>query len=306
VATKTQQRSHHQELKEDALVTWSFQAWDKIQGNFRILGIAAGIVLAVILAVVWVGRAQTKAEGEANRVLAEASANYWQGGYSRAIQLSDQVMSDYKTTKAANDARRIKGDALFWSGSFDSAATLYKDYIAHASGSSPVRAAVEQSLAFALESKRDFAGAAAQFEKIAPTQPDRNSEADMLLCAGRSYAEAGQNDKARALYQRVADDYKDSPSLSHDAEVYLGELSGAVAKDTPHPAAIVAQPAPAPSNSPLQMGMPPNVQVSTSNGANTATGKVTVTSTKSTPAKLAPKPVAAPPAATAPTKSGGK
>jgi tetratricopeptide (TPR) repeat protein len=264
-------------MKEDALVTWAFQTWDKVQGNFRVLGIAFGVLVATFLAVVWVGRAQTRAEGEANRILAEASANYWQGGYSRAIQLDDQVLGDYKTTKAANDARRMKGDALFWSGAFDSAATLYKDYLSHAPSNSPVRGAVEQSLAFALESKRDFAGAAALFEKLAAAQPDRNSEADMIMNAARSYAEGGQKDKARALYTKVADQYKET-TFARDAEVFEGELAGAVAKDTPHPVAVVPQAAPvSASPSMIRMGSPSNVKVTSSAGG--AMGNVKVTST---------------------------
>jgi TolA-binding protein len=267
VATKTQQKSHHHELKEDVLVTWAFQAWDRIQQNFRVIGIGLGVIVAVVLAVVWIGHAQARAEGEANRVLAEASSNYWQGGYARAIQLSDQVLSDYKSTKAANDARRMKGDALFWSGSFDSAATLYKDFLSHSPADSPVHIAVQQSLAFALESKKDYAGAAALFEQLVPTAPDRNSAADMLLCAARAYAEAGQKDKARLLYQKVVDEYKDT-TLYRDADVFLGELSAPEAKDTPHPAAIVA---PKPTANPTS-----NFKLAgQSMGAN---GNVTVTS----------------------------
>jgi TolA-binding protein len=267
VATKTQQKSHHHELKEDVLVTWAFQAWDRIQQNLRVIGIGLGVIVAVVLAVVWIGHAQARAEGEANRVLAEASSNYWQGSYARAIQLSDQVLSDYKSTKAANDARRMKGDALFWSGSFDSAATLYKDFLSHSPADSPVHIAVQQSLAFALESKKDYTGAATLFEQLVATAPDRNSAADMLLCAARSYAEAGQKDKARVLYQKVVDEYKDT-SLYRDADVFLGELSAPEAKDTPHPAAIVA---PKPTANPMS-----NFKVAgQSMGAN---GNVTVTS----------------------------
>jgi tetratricopeptide (TPR) repeat protein len=289
VATKTQHRSsHHHELKEDVLVTWAFQVWDKIQDNLRVIGIVAGILVAAGLAVVWVQRAQARAEGEANRVLAEASANYWQGGYARAIQLADQVLSDYKTTRAANEARRMKGDALFWSGSFDSAATMYQDYLSHAGARTPVKDAVEQSLAFALESKRDFKGAAAAFEQLASTAPDRNSAADMLMCAARAYEEGAQPDKARALYMKVTNEYKDT-TFGKDAEVFLGELSAPVARDTPHPAAVVA-----PTKSNLPPGMPPGLQMSAPSGSS-AMGKVTVTSKPSATAK---KP--------APAKTGGK
>jgi tetratricopeptide (TPR) repeat protein len=224
--TRTSERSSHREMKEDVLVTGAFRASDWVQRNLRVVGIALGVVVVAGLASIWIGRAQAKAEGEANRILAEASANYWQGGYNRTIQLADQVLSDYKTTKAANDARRMKADALFWTGSFDSASVLYQEYLDKDKADTPVRHAVQQSLAFSLESKKDFPAAAKMFEQLAPTAPDRASTADFLMSAARAYRNANQPDKAKALYEKVANEYKDT-SFARDAEVELGELAAA-------------------------------------------------------------------------------
>ena len=224
--TRTTERSHSRELKEDVLVTTAFQAGDWVQRNLRTIAIAVGVVVAAILATLWITKAQAKAEGEANRILAEASANYWQGGYNRTIQLTDQVLEGYKTTKAANDARRMKADALFWSGSFDSAATLYQEYLKHERADSPLHEAVTQSLAFALESKKDFPAAAKQYEALAPTAPDRASAADFYMSAARAYTLANDRAKAKAIYEKVAQEYKDT-TFGRDAEVMLGELMAA-------------------------------------------------------------------------------
>jgi tetratricopeptide (TPR) repeat protein len=209
--TRTTERSSHREMKEDALVTSAFQAGDWAQRNLRVLGIALAVLVAAVLGTIWITKAQAKAEGEANRILAEASANYWQGGYNRTIQLTDQVLEGYKSTKAANDARRMKADALFWSGSFDSAATLYQEYLKHERSDSPLHDAVTQSLAFAA---------------LAPTAPDRASAADFYMSAARSYALANDRAKAKALYEKVAQEYKDT-TFGRDAEVMLGELMAA-------------------------------------------------------------------------------
>jgi len=238
--TKTVERSAHREMKEDVLVTRAFQATDWVQRNLRTVGIVLGAIVAAALITVWITKAQAKAEGEANRILAEASANYWQGGYTRTIQLADQVLSDYKTTRAANDARRMKGDALFWSGSFDSAATLYKEFISHESAGSPIRAAVQLSLASALESTRDFAGAAKEYEGLVATAPDRNNGADLLMSAARSYRAANQADKAKVIYEQVANEYKET-TFARDAEVMLGELAAQGGVTSPAPAAAPAK-----------------------------------------------------------------
>src|SRR5688500_7527813 len=91
--------------------------------------------------------ANAKKESEARATLAEASTAYWSGNYVRTVQLADQVIADAGGTKAATDARRMKADALFWQGSFDSAATLYQEVLSRDRTESPMRTAVQQSLA---------------------------------------------------------------------------------------------------------------------------------------------------------------
>src|SRR5262245_64298784 len=169
--------------------------------------------------------ANKKKEAEARTTLAEASTAYWAGNYIRTAQLADQVIADAGGTKAALDALRMKGDALFWQGSFDSAATLYQQYLSREGKGSPMRTAVQQSLAFALESKKDFAGAAKLYEEIAGAAPDRSNAADFYMAAGRAYRGAGQPDKAKAMFSKVADEYKET-TFARDAEVALGELAG--------------------------------------------------------------------------------
>ncbi|MEP7028855.1 MAG: hypothetical protein ABI960_09700 [Candidatus Eisenbacteria bacterium] len=225
---KKHDRISHREMKEDVLVTRAFQSLDWVQRNLRTVAIAVGAVVIAALVTMWISKAQAKAEGDANRILAEASANYWQGGYNRTIQLADQVLDGYKTTRAANDARRMKADALFWSGSFDSAATLYQEFLSHERADSPIKAAVQQSLAAALESKRDFAGAAKLYEELAPGAPDRNATADLYMSAARAYRNANQADKAKALYEKVANEYKET-TFARDAEVMIGELMAGAA-----------------------------------------------------------------------------
>jgi tetratricopeptide (TPR) repeat protein len=210
-------------MKEDALVTWSFQAWDWVQKNLRIvLGVVGGLVL-VIVALAFVRGANARAEAEAGRILAEASTSYWQGSYARTIQLTDQVIEGFGTTKAANDARRMKADALFWEGSFDSAATLYQEVLDKDKRDSPIRNAVQQSLAYALESSNQPAEAAKLYEELAQKAPNRSIAADLYMAAARSYAAAKQDEPAKKLYTKVATEYKDT-NFAREADIALGEL----------------------------------------------------------------------------------
>jgi tetratricopeptide (TPR) repeat protein len=214
-----------QELKEDAFVTWVYDTTDKVQRNWVPVAVAIGTVVVLALGGWMWTRANAKREGEARTTLAEASTAYWSGNYVRTAQLADQVMADAGGTRAAVDAMRIKADALFWQGSFDSAATLYQQVLGKDKGDSPLRTATQQSLAFALESKRDFAPAAKLYEEVAAKAPDRANAADFYMAAGRAYRLAGQADKAKAMFEKVATEYKET-SFARDAEVALGELAG--------------------------------------------------------------------------------
>lgn len=214
-----------QELKEDAFVTWVYDTTDRVQRNWMPVAAAVGVVVVLALGAWMWSRANAKKEAEARTTLAEASTAYWSGNYARTVQLADQVIADAGGTKAALDALRMKADALFWQGSFDSAATLYQEVLDKDKTDSPVRAAVQQSLAFSLESKKDFAGAAGLYEEIAARAPDRTNAADFYMAAGRAYRGAGQADKAKAMFDKVAREYKET-TFARDAEVALGELAG--------------------------------------------------------------------------------
>lgn len=214
-----------QEIKEDAFIEGIYDLWERARRNLGlVLGVAGVLVVLGAGLLLW-SRAQEVREAEARTVLAEASTSYWAGNYPRTVQLADQVMADAGGTKAALDAMRMKADALFWQGSFDSAATLYQEVLAKDRRNSPMRTAIQQSLAFALESNKDPAGAAALYEEIAAKAPDRTNAADFYIAAGRAWRAAGQPAKATAAFTRVAHDYKET-TFARDAEVALGELEG--------------------------------------------------------------------------------
>ncbi len=215
-----------QELKQDAFVEGAYGAWDWVRAHRNLVFGALALVVVVAGGIALWRNQVARQDAAARGTLAEASASYWSGDYVKTIQLADQVMNDAGGTPAAIDAKRMKADALFWQGSFDSAATLYKDVLRAQPAGSPMQTATEQSLAFALESSKDFAGAAKYYESVATKAPDRSNAADFYLAAGRANRLAGDTKKAQALYEKVATEYKET-TFARDAEVALGEMLAA-------------------------------------------------------------------------------
>lgn len=211
--------------KEDpVVVAWvRFQDW--FLENIRVVLIAAGIVVAVVvIGGLWLKNradAETKASGK----LAEASALYWRGEYGPLSQRAIDIRRDYPGTKAAAEATRMLGDAYFWQGDFKKAVDSYNEYLTKIPASSPLRPGIDRSLAQAYESQRQFKEAAAQYEKTAKEFPARMDQADMLMAAGRSYEAMSDYAHAKTIFQKVADDYSDTP-FSNDAELRLGEIEG--------------------------------------------------------------------------------
>ena len=211
--------------KEDpVVVTWvRFQDW--FLENIRVILAAVGIVVAVVvIGALWL-KSRADAEQKASGKLAEASALYWRGEYGPLSQRAVDIRRDYPGTKAAAEATRMLGDAYFWRGDFKKAIDSYNEYLKNTPASSSLRPGIDRSIAQAYESQRQFKEAATQYEKSSKEFPARMDQADMLMAAGRSYEAMADYTHAKATFQKVANEYSDTP-FSNDAEMRLGEIEG--------------------------------------------------------------------------------
>ena len=115
---------------------------------------------------------------------------YWQGDYARSLQLAKQVAQEFPSTASGNDAHRLAGDNAYWDGDFKTAVTEYRAYLSsRRRESSPTRRA--RSLAYALESNKQYPEAATEYEGLVG-KLDRESSAEFLADAARSYRAANR------------------------------------------------------------------------------------------------------------------
>src|SRR5204862_7115448 len=146
-------------------------------------------------------RARAASEDEAAGKLAEANALYWQGEYSRSLELSRQIAQQYPSTPSGVDAHRLAGDNAYWDGDARTAVTEYRAYLAHAKKGLLTDAA-RRSLAYALESSKQYAEAASTYESLVGVF-DRESSAEFLAAAARCYRALGRPADAVKSLQRL-------------------------------------------------------------------------------------------------------
>jgi tetratricopeptide (TPR) repeat protein len=186
------------------------------------LGVLGAIVVVAGIAYYTIQNNRTQ-ENLASKKLAEADMMFWQGDYDRAKTTADEVAKAYGSTPSGADAHRISGDASFWKGNFKASVTEYKGYLSR-NGSGTVAQSVRRSLAYALDSDKQYAEATKAYDALVGVF-DRETSAEMLAAAARCALET--NDKAGAIqrFKRITDEFGDTTG-AQAARVRLAELGG--------------------------------------------------------------------------------
>ncbi|HYM80762.1 MAG TPA: tetratricopeptide repeat protein [Candidatus Limnocylindria bacterium] len=190
----------------------------------RIVLGAVAVLIAAAAVTFFTLRARAAADEQAAGRLAEANIFYWQGDYPRALQLSKQIYEQYGSTASGNDAHRLAGDAAFWSGDFKNAIAEYRRYLERTSRGLLADAA-RRSLAYALESDRQFDEAARAYEALVG-KFDRTSSGEFLMASARAYRDGKKPDQAIERLQRLVDEFGDTP-YGGPAVIELSELKAA-------------------------------------------------------------------------------
>jgi predicted negative regulator of RcsB-dependent stress response len=192
--------------------------WER---NGRIgLGVLAGLLVIGVMGYFFMRSKQADEEAAAGK-LAEASLLYWQGDYQRSLQLARDTATRYASTPSGLDAHRQAADAAYWGGDFKTAIAEYRRYLAK-NNKGLLADAAHRSLAYALESDRQFVDAAHEYEALIG-RFDRGSSAEFLEAAARCYVGAGQPQQAQDRLRRLVDEFGETDAADM-ARVELAEL----------------------------------------------------------------------------------
>lgn len=185
-----------------------------------VLGVFAAVI-AVVAIFYFVQRGRLANEEAAAQRLAEANLFFWQGQYTQSLDIARDVSTQFSGTKSGVDAYRLIGDNAFWTGDYAAAAEAYRTYL-DKEKSGLLHDAVSRSLAYTLETQGQYAEAGALYASLVG-KFDRESDAEFLVAAARSYREAGQDAEAVKHLQRLVDEYGET-SYARSGREMLAEL----------------------------------------------------------------------------------
>ena len=185
--------------------------------------VVGGTVVVLGLIGWFVALSGKRKEAFAGRALDEARTVAEQGNLPLAASELQKVVTTYAGTRAAQEAVITLNQVRLVNGQTELAAVGLQEFIK--SGPEPhYKAPAYSLLGRALENSRRPADAADAYLNASAAAEVDYLKADLLLDAGRAFANAGQRDKAIEAYRRVLKDYPKTSSRA-EAEVRLAELT---------------------------------------------------------------------------------
>ena len=211
------------EIKEDTLVTVYFKVRKFIQKHSRYLNIGLLAIPVIVIVAVLMVRSKRNAEFNAAEQLSVAEQSYQTADYSTSIDALAQIINGYPGTRAAGEAAFYLGNVYFLTEDYNQAEKYYQLYINDYTDHDLYSVSSMAGIAACYENQGRFIDAALQYEKAANRYDDLFYVPFYLKDTARCYALAGENEKAKRVYQTVLDQYPES-NLQEEIEFILQTL----------------------------------------------------------------------------------
>ena len=201
------------EIKEDPLVTYYVRAQKFIQNHSRHLNIGLIAFVAIIVIGIFIVRSKKKADILAGGKLGIAEQYYSVMNYTRAIDEFTSIISTYSGTRAAGRATFYLANAYFEQGDFENAEKYYRMYIEDYGKNRLLAASSWAGSAACMESRADYAEAAAIYEKTGRKFSDLFQAPYYLKDASRCYILAGNDEAGKSILEYIKGNYPNSPII---------------------------------------------------------------------------------------------
>jgi tetratricopeptide (TPR) repeat protein len=227
MAVQTSERtSERQKARQNLLVTLYARTLLFFDENRNLAyGILAGLVLlgAGIAGYVYYQNQQAQ---QAQRALGQVVSTYEQGNYQVALDGTEStpglidISNQYGGTAAGNLATYYAADALYQTGQYDRALTFFQRF---EKDDDVIGASAYAAQAAIHESRENYDRAGELYQQAATFYESDFTTPRYLLSAGRAYEQAGSYAAARSAYERIQNDYPDTPQ-AEDATRFLARI----------------------------------------------------------------------------------
>jgi len=216
------------EIKQDKLVETYYKLYGFFEENSQRLLLYGGILVVLVFAIIFYVNNKKQKNETAGVELAKVMDSYDKGNYVEAIQgvpgTSNiglkKIVDEYGSTENGETAKIYLANSYMFQGKTDEAYNVYKDY----SGSiNMYKATALAGQAAHFVDKKDFKKAADLYVKAARVSDTDVLNPNYLLKAGINYMKSGNNTDAKALFEKVQDNYKNS-SAAREVPRYIAQV----------------------------------------------------------------------------------
>jgi TolA-binding protein len=211
-------------MKQDRLVTTTFQLTQFVQNNLnQILMVAGGVLIVALVAIFFLSSAPRRAK-EADQLLGKASFELRMGNSQQAILDLNSVISRYAGTKAASQATFFLANAFFYSRNYDQAQQTFQRYVDKYKKDPLFLGAAYDGIAQCHLENKEYSQAGEFFLKAYQSDPSGFLSPGYLLSGANAFKYGNDLEKAKQTYQKLIDQFPESAEWNQ-AKRELAEMT---------------------------------------------------------------------------------
>jgi tetratricopeptide (TPR) repeat protein len=176
-------------------------------------GVLLGVLLIISLIHYWSESAENNGSLALSHVMEKFAAAEKEGGPDKAYETvsSDfqKIIDEYSNKACGKYARLIFANVCFQSGKYDQAAALYSQAAEDLKETPLIRNISLEGLGHTYEAQKEYAKAAALFEKLS-AEPNGIMADETLFTLARLYGRLNQNDKKAETLKQIIDKHPES------------------------------------------------------------------------------------------------
>lgn len=195
-------------LKEDRLVTTTFQLTEFVQKNTKQILIGAGALVALVVVVFIIFQSQASSHRKAAELYGQGIIDMKTGNLQLAAFNFRTILDRYSGSRWASSACFQLANTSFTLKDYPQAANYYKQYVdKYGKLDSLLTASSWAGMGNCQEALKNYNAAGDFYSKAASLSPGSFMAPQYLISAGRAYILAKNKVKAMESYQKILDQY---------------------------------------------------------------------------------------------------